>query len=188
MLPGLEPVRLPTDAVEVGRVADAWGVKGWFKVIAYSADPLALLSSRNWFLLPPSTGERSFSDPVGLAISEARTHANAVVASAREVTNRQVAEALRGARVFVSRSSFPTTGEDEYYWVDLIGLTVLNREGENLGNVREMISTGAQTVLVLDDHRDETSIERMIPFVAAYVDDVDLSGGRILVDWQSSFG
>ena len=188
MLPGLEPAQLPTDAVEVGRIADAWGVKGWFKVIAYSADPQALFSSKSWFLLPPPRGERSFCEPARLAISEARTHANTVVASARDVTDRQAAEALRGARVFVSRSSFPTTGDDEYYWVDLIGLSVINREGENLGKVREMISTGAQTVLVMDDHHGDNSIERMIPFVAAYIDDVDLVAGRILVDWQPSFG
>ncbi len=187
MLPGLEAAQLPTDAVEVGRIADAWGLKGWFKVVSHSADPQALFSSKRWFLLPPQRGVRTFSDPGRLAISEARMHANTVVAAARDVVDRQAAAALRGARVFVSRSSFPTAGVDEYYWVDLIGLSVVNREGQRLGTVRELISTGAQTVLVMDDGSGENAIERMIPFVAVYVDDVDLAGRRILVDWQADY-
>ena len=187
MLPGLEAAQLPTDAVEVGRIADAWGLKGWFKVVSYSADPQALFSSKRWFLLPAQRGVRTFSDPARLAISDARMHANTMVAAARDVVDRHAAEALRGARVFVSRSSFPTAGVDEYYWVDLIGLGVVNREGQSLGTVRELISTGAQSVLVIDDGSGEKVIKRMIPFVAAHIDDVDLSGKRILVDWQADY-
>ena len=59
------------------------------------------------------------------------------------------AEALRGAQGFVPRSSFPTAGDDEYYWVDLIGLDVVNREGVALGRVKDLMATGPQTVLVL---------------------------------------
>lgn len=49
----LDAAELPADAIEVGRITDAWGVKGWFKILPYSADPEALLSSKRWFLLPP---------------------------------------------------------------------------------------------------------------------------------------
>ena len=51
-----------------------------------------------------------------------------MVASAQDVLDRNAAEALKGARIFVPRSSFPTAATDEYYWVDLMGLNVLNRE------------------------------------------------------------
>jgi 16S rRNA processing protein RimM len=94
---------------------------------------------------------------------------------------------LRGARIFVSRGSFPAAAKDEYYWVDLIGLDVVNRQDESLGSVRELLSTGAQTVLVLEYAQDDKVCERMIPFVAAYVDDVDLASRRIRVDWQSDY-
>ena len=87
----------------------------------------------------------------------------------------------------LSRSSFPKTAEDEYYWVDLIGLDVVNRQDEALGCVKELLSTGAQTVLVLEYQQDGKALERMIPFVAAYVDDVDLKARRIRVDWQTDY-
>ncbi len=187
MLPGLEAAELPADAVEVGRILDAWGIKGWFKVLPFSADPEALFSSKRWYLLPTERGAKAFSGAARLSIIEARTHSDSVVASAHDVTDRGMAEALRGARIFVSRASFPTAKQDEYYWVDLIGLKVTNRQGLALGTVSELLSTGAQTVLVIDYLQDGQTRQRMIPFVAHYVDDVDLAKQCITVDWQPDY-
>ena len=184
---GLEPAELPADAIEVGRISDAWGLKGWFKVLSHSADPEALFSSRRWYLQPAERGAKTFSGTLLLRIREAKDHSGVVVATAHEVDDRNAAEALRGARVFVPRSSFPTAGADEYYWVDLIGLAVVNREGVELGIVRELLSTGPQTVLVLEYQAEGKTQERMIPFVAAYVDTVDVAGKRITVDWQADY-
>lgn len=192
MLPGLESVELPADAIEVGRIADAWGIKGWFKVLPHSASPEALFSSKSWYLQPSERGAKTFSGTVCLSVKEAKEHSDSVVATAHEVSDRNAAEALRGARIFVSRSSFPQAGKDEYYWVDLIGLTVVNREGLVLGEVRELLSTGPQSVLVLEyvdavEGGVSKTLERMIPFVSAFVDGVDLTARRITVDWQPDY-
>ncbi|AVS66593.1 ribosome maturation factor RimM [Paracidovorax avenae] len=188
-LPILDPADLPADAVEVGRIADAWGVKGWFKVLPYSADPEALFSSKRWYLQPSEKGAKSFfTGTVLLPIRQAREHSDSVVAQAQGVDDRDAAEALRGARIFVPRSSFPTAAEDEYYWVDLIGLEVVNREGVALGTVRELLATGPQTTLVLSFPQEGGKEgERMIPFVSAFVDKVDVAGRRIVVDWQPDY-
>jgi 16S rRNA processing protein RimM len=183
----LEPAELPADAVEVGRIADAWGIKGWFKILPYSASPEALFSSKRWFLQPAEKGAKTFTGTMRLAIKEAKEHSDMVVACAHGVDDRNCAEALRGARIFVSRASFPTAADDEYYWVDLIGLDVVNREGLALGQVRELLSTGPQTVLVIAYEEGGKAHERMIPFVAAFVDSVDLPGRRIAVDWQPDY-
>lgn len=185
----------PTDAVEVGLVVDAWGLKGGFKVKAYSSDPQALFSSRRWFLKPPlADAARPLparpaapSLPSLLKVTSAREQGDVVVATAQEVADRTAAEGLRGARVFVSRLSFPTAAENEFYWVDLIGLSVLNREAESLGKVVGLLETGPHCVLrVLPEAPPQgatTAEERLIPFVDAFVDQVDLHGGRIVVDW-----
>ena len=187
MFPGLEPAELPADAVEVGRIADAWGIKGWFKVLAYSADPEALFSSKRWYLQPAERGAKTFSGTVKLAIREAKVHSDTVVASAQDVDDRTAAEALKGARIFIPRSSFPTAATDEFYWVDLLGLDVVNREGVALGQIRDLLSTGPQTVLVMEYTEDGKTLERMIPFVSQFVDGVDIPGRRITVDWQPDY-
>jgi 16S rRNA processing protein RimM len=169
-----EEAGLPADAVEVGRIAGAWGVKGWFKVQAYAGQPQALFSSKRWHLQEPSSL---------LRITQSREHGGFVVATAQEVADRSAAEALKGARVFVARSSFPTAGADEYYWVDLIGCAVVNREGVALGTVADLIDTGAHSVLRAVRGEQEC----LIPFVAAYVDGVDLPARRITVDWQADY-
>lgn len=187
MLPQLDAAELPPDAVEVGRIADAWGIKGWFKVLPYSASPEALFSSKQWFLLPAEKGARNFAGTLKLRVKEAKDHSGAVVASAHAVDDRGAAESLRGARIFVPRSSFPSTVADEYYWVDLIGLEVVNREGVALGQVKELLSTAAQAVLVMQYQSGDKMLERMIPFVSTYVDGVDLAARRITVDWQVDY-
>jgi len=183
----LEPAELPPDAVEVGRIADAWGVKGWFKVLSHSSSPEALFASKRWYLQPSERGAKAFAGTVLLSIRQAKDHSDTVVAWAQGIDDRNAAEALRGARIFVPRSSFPSTSEDEFYWVDLIGLSVVNREGVLLGQVQELMSTGPQTVLVLAYEQDGKAQERMIPFVSAFVDKVDLPEKRITVDWQPDY-
>ncbi len=180
---------MPADAIEVGVVVGPWGIKGAFKVHAHATDPQALFSSRRWFLQPPaSQGPRRPALPLLLRVTQAREQGGVVVATAQEVADRAAAESLHGARVFVARSSFPTAGDDEYYWVDLIGLSVLNREGVTLGTVVDLIDTGAHSVLrvcrpnVAPDSTAELA-ERLIPFVAAYIDSVDPAARLIRVDW-----
>ena len=187
MMLGLESAELPADAIEVGRIAVAWGVKGWFKVLPHSASPEALFSSKRWFLQPAERGAKTFAGTVLLKIIEAKEHSDSVVATAQEVPDRNTEELLKGARIFVPRASFPTPATDEYYWVDLIGLDVVNREGVALGVVRELLHTGPQTVLVLAYEEDGKAQERMVPFVSAYIDTVDLAARRITADWQPDY-
>ena len=187
------PAGWPADAIEVGRIVDAWGLKGWLKIQPFAAEPQALFSSRRWHLLPSEklgvvrTPFPGGAFPSLLKITDVKDHGELVVAQAQEVPDRTSAEALRGARVFVDRASFPTAGPDEFYWIDLIGLAVVNRAGEGLGNVIGLLDTGAHSVLriVPEESATEPSpeSERLIPFVAAYVDDVSLERRTITVDW-----
>lgn len=184
----------PEDAVEVGRVAGAWGIKGWIKVLPHASDPQALFSSRRWFLQPPERlpAAAAASFPKLLKITAAREQGDGVVASVQEVPDRNAAELLKGARVFVSRASFPTADEGEYYWVDLIGLEVVNREGVVLGTVTDLLDTGPHSVLRVQPKEVPAGMsaleaERLIPFVAAYVDQVDLAQKRVLVDWGADY-
>ena len=177
----------PDDAVEVGRVLDAWGVKGWVKIQSYSGDAQAPFSSRRWFIKPPEGKPVAKPLPPLLKILAVRDHGEGIVAQAEGVADRNGAEALRGARIFISRAQFPKADPDEYYWVDLIGLEVVNRQGELLGTVGDLMDTGPHSVLrvvppgLIPPIKPDQ--ERLIPFVAAFVDDVSLEQRRITVDW-----
>ena len=180
------PPALPEDAVEVGRVLGAWGVKGGIKVKAFAADPQALFSTKRWYLRPPESPRplaASVAMPALLRVVQAREQGDAVVATVQELNDRDAAEALKGARVFVPRTSFPTPSEGEYYWVDLIGMSVATRGGAAVGTVVGLIETGPHCVLRIQPG-DSAAEEVLIPFVGAYVDGVDQTGRRITVDWD----
>jgi 16S rRNA processing protein RimM len=178
----------PTDALEVGRIGDAWGLQGGFRVVAYADPPLALLSAPRWHLRPADQplAAAPASIPTSLEIGSVRSRGDGYVASSPQITDRTAAEALRGARVFVARSAFPQPEKDEFYWADLIGMAVANRSGNVLGVVAGLLDNGAQSVLRVQPPAPETA-ELLIPFVAAYVDEVDVAGRRIAVDWQADY-
>jgi len=124
--------------------------------------------------------------PSPLRVVSAKEQGDMVVAQVEGVDDRSAAEALRGARVFVPRASFPTAGDDEFYWVDLIGLDVVNRDGDALGRVIGLLDTGPHSVLRIAPPGQgvvSEAAERLVPFVSAFVDDVNLAERRITVDW-----
>ena len=179
----------PDDALEVGRIGEAWGLKGGFHVLPYADPPEALLAASRWHLKPAEGARRPGSAaalPGTLDIASVRASGDGLIASSPEVPDRTAAEALRGARIFVARSQFPATATDEFYWADLIGLDVFTREGVALGSVVGLLDTGPHSVLRIQPP-GEAGEEVLIPFVSAYVDSVELPVRRIVVDWGLAY-
>jgi 16S rRNA processing protein RimM len=189
----------PADALEVGRIGEAWGLKGWFKVQSYASPPEAILSARRWHLRASGRAPATARLPDTLDIRAVRAHGDGIVASAEGIADRSGAEALRGARIFIERADFPKAGPDEFYLADLLGLEVVNRDGVVLGSIVGLIDTGPHSVLrvapgtaaseaAASNRADPGAAEeRLIPFVSAYVDTVDLAGRRVVVDWGLDF-
>ena len=152
----------------VARVAGAFGVKGEVRLTAYTADPMALLAYRD---LKRENGA------AGLTVLSARPHKGGVVARAREVETREQAEALRGLRLFVPREALPEPEEDEFYLVDLIGLSVLTPEGEALGVVRTVQDFGAGDLLEIQPAQGASW---WLPFTREAVPEVRLAERKII--------
>lgn len=166
---------LPADLIAVGRVVDAYGVHGWVKIQPYNAPTESVLRScRRWWL----------PDGSGVDVDRARVHGASIVAKPLSSNDRDAALAYRGLELRVRRADFPRASKDEYYWVDLVGCAVLNREGAALGEVFAVEDYGAHPILKT---RDAAARERLIPFVAQYIDAVDIAARRIVADWQPDF-
>lgn len=180
---------LPDDLVEVGYVGAAYGIRGWIKVLPHADDASALLHARRWWLLrAPQAGvvvaPAQPDEALCVKIAQSREHSGTVVAQAAGVADRNVAEALKGRRVWIRRADFPPPEENEFYWVDLIGCAVLNEQGETLGEVSGLIDNGAHQILqVAYTLPDGKPGERLVPFVDAFLRTVDTAARRIAVDW-----
>jgi 16S rRNA processing protein RimM len=178
----------PEDVIEVGVIVDAYGLKGWVKVAAHAAAGQggdALIGAKRWWLVKGS--ERKSA-----AVLQAKLHSDSLVAHLDCSADRDAGLALRGYRVHVRRSDFPALAADEYYWVDLLGLHVVNEAGIALGQVAGMIDNGAHSVLRVEypamakDGR-AVKCERLIPFVGVYVKKVDWAVRQIIVDWEADY-
>ncbi|MBH9552844.1 ribosome maturation factor RimM [Inhella gelatinilytica] len=177
----------PEDAVEVGRILGAFGVKGWIKVQPFSFDASALGATKTWWLSGDRPGQPSRQ---AFKVVALRDHGEGLVAQLEGVNDRDAADKLKGVLLAVPRSVFPKTQGEEYYWVDLIGLSVVNVNGEALGTVIDLIDTGPHSVFRIAPpgiDKPTPKQERLIPFVSAYVQSVDLAARQIRVDWSTDW-
>ena len=173
-------IEVPADLIQVGHITGAYGLRGGIRVTPYSTDADALLNVETWWLDKPALR------PVQVRM--AKQHSGDVTATLVDVTDRNVAEALKGATVQVSRADFPELSEDEYYWTDLIGMDVVNLQGETLGKVIDMMSNGPQSILRIapaadPNAPDAKAEERLVPFVDQFVKTVDQQARLITLDW-----
>ena len=157
----------------LGRISGVFGVDGWVKLFSYTEPREAILGYRDCLLQQNGTWSEA-RWRVG------RRQGKTVVASLEGINDRDAAEALIGANIGIWRDDLPDTGESEFYWADLEGLSVVNKDGSELGVVAYMMATGADDVLVIKGEK-----EILIPFIIGrYVTDVDLAAGVIRVDWE----
>ncbi len=168
--------------VVMGRIVAPYGVRGWIRVEPLSEAPDALLAHETWRVRPARAAAWR-----EMRATAARMHSGALLAQLAGVATRDDALALRGSEVGVPRSALPRTKNDEIYWVDLEGLEVRNREGAVLGTVAEVVTHGAHPLLRVVRPEGARGPERLIPYVPAIVDRVDLEGRRIDVDWGERY-
>ncbi len=159
----------------MGRIAAPFGVQGWVKIQPFTEEIDGLADFPRWWL-----GDgKSWRE---IAVDVCNAHGATLVAKLEGCDDRDAAAALKGSQVAVPRDELPDTAQNEYYWSDLIGLAVVNLQGEALGTVGGLLETGAHDVLVVQNGQ-----ERLIPFIAQYVIEVDVAGGQVRVDWGADY-
>lgn len=172
--------------VVLGRISGLFGVRGWVKVYSHTRPAENLLRYERWFLNRGTPGGHDSCGP--FRVEQAKPHGKTLIArlvdpDGRVIDDRDTAARLIGADVAVARADMPELAPGEYYWHDLVGLEVINRQGRSLGRVGAMMETGANDVLVVQGDR-----ERLIPFVfGVIIERVDPAAGTISVDWGADF-
>lgn len=162
----------------VGKLNGASGIKGWVKVYSYTDPKENILNYSPWYLKLDGQWQK-------VSIINGREQGKTVVAQLEGCNDRNTAESYRGVEIAIEESQLPQLEDGEYYWRDLIGLTVVNLAGEELGTVKKMMETGANDVLVVKTTSKE---ELLIPYVPEYsVMKVDLDSKQITVDWELDY-
>ena len=128
-------------------------------------EPELLAEQRDWWL----AGTR-------YPVLETKVHSGTLLAKLEGIDNPELAKTFKGKAVSIPR---PEAGAGRYYWSDLVGLEVVNEQGVVLGVVKQMSSNGAHDVMEVAGERT-----RLLPFVPAYVKQVDLQKKQIEVEWE----
>lgn len=166
----------PEHYIVVGKISTPHGVKGWVKVFSFTDPTDSILHYKPWFI-HRKEGWQS------VEVKEGRIHGKTVIANIEGVDNRDSAELLKGFEIGVTRAQLPEAKPGEYFWIDLIGLQVINQQGIVLGIVDHLMETGANDVLVIRGEK-----EHLVPFVVdEFIKEVDLENKKMRVDWDADF-
>ena len=164
--------------VVMGRIVGPFGIHGWLKVKAFTEAPGGLGEFPRW-LVGARGGWRE------MALEDFEVHSKGPVAKLAGCDDREGAEKLRGCDVAVRRAQLGEPRDGTMYWVDLVGLEVVDGSGSVLGKVEALFETGDTSVMVVRE--PAAGAERMIPFVAQYVKSVDREARRITVEWKADY-
>jgi 16S rRNA processing protein RimM len=162
----------------MGAVAAPHGIKGWLKLKVFTASEESLGDYETWWLT-----HATFKEPRPFVVEAFEVRPNGVFAKLAGIDDRNSAESLPHAQIQVPRTALPTPTDDEAYWLDLIGLTVVTPEGAPLGVVDSLFETPAHDVLVVL----EGETERLIPAVDEIILEVDWEARIMKVDWQRDY-
>ena len=159
----------------MGRVVAVIGIKGWVKLKSFTADPEGLAEFAEWVVRTPQ-GWRY------MALEEFAVRPNGTAVKLAGCEDRDAAERLKGAAIAIPREALGESAEGSLFQVDLVGLEVVDEDGERLGKVDSFFEAGDTSVMVVAGTK-----ERLIPFVPGYVKAVDREAKRITVDWKADY-
>lgn len=171
------------DTVILGKFGAVYGINGWLKVISYTDIPEGIFDYTPWQI-------QSQGNVQPVQISSWKRHSNGLIVKLENINDRDAAQRYVNAEIVVASGSLPALEGDDYYWKDLIGLSVVNEAGYHLGEVSDIMETGSNDVLVVKANRTDAfgQKERLLPFLTdSVIKEVDLTQRRILVDWDPAF-
>lgn len=178
-----EVVSKPEEKILLGKVGAVYGIKGWVKIHSFTDNPEAIFDYSPWSL---KLGEQVQS----VQVVDWRKHNNSLIAKFTGVEDRDIAQRFVGFEILVDADVLPELPEGEFYWRDLIGMAVVTNQGYDLGEVSDIMETGANDVLVVKANRNDGfgKKERLIPYVEEQVIiSVCNKTKQICVDWDPGF-
>ncbi|MCF7529736.1 ribosome maturation factor RimM [Neisseria lisongii] len=162
--------------VAMGYIKGVFGIKGWLKIAANTEYSDSLLDYPEWQL-------RKDGKTLTVVLEAGKVMGDELQVKFEGIDDRDQAFSLRGYTIEIPRESFAPTEEDEYYWADLVGMTVNNKSGIVLGTVKNLMETGANDVLVVEGEYGQ----KLIPFVSQYIENVDIGNHTITADWDLDY-
>lgn len=161
--------------IVLGRIGDAYGIKGWSHVFSFTHPPDNLFHYKNWYI---RAYQKANAEWRLVEVESHKTHGDAFVAKIKGYEDRDQALLLKNHTIAVDRTDLPTLKQGEYYWDDLIGFQIINTQGKSFGVVDHFMETGANPVIAT---RDKTYY---LPYTKEVVKLVDLEARVIVVEWD----
>jgi 16S rRNA processing protein RimM len=160
----------------IGKITGLHGIRGGLKVVSYAETP-DIFEADVSFLVVDATGQTHTR-----TIEWVKPHKRGLLFSFHEIQDRDAAETLLQAEIYMKKADLPLLEEDTYYWFELEGLSVVDTDGKYLGRIESIFSTGSNDVYVVKNEAEGAGCELLLPALASVVRSVDLDQGYMTVE------
>lgn len=170
---------LASETVVIGKIGAPYGVKGWVKINSYTQEGQDIFTYSPWLV-----GE------LKVEVGQWRMHNKSMVAKLDGIETRDDAERIKNLEISITAQQLPALSDDEFYWRELIGMSVVTVQGYHLGTVKDVFATGANDVLQVKANLNDAfgQKERLLPVLFDQViTEVERTTGTITVDWDPAF-
>lgn len=168
----------PAQWVTIGRIGRTFGLYGWAKVVSFTEPTTNILQYNPWYLF--------INNEWRLITIERKEQKNAIIVRLPDCQTPEQAKKYVNCDIGVKREQLKELSEDDHYWVDLMGLAVINKENILLGHVKDFLETGANDIVIVKNH--DTQKEYLIPWVMKkFILQIDQEKKQILVDWSGEY-
>jgi 16S rRNA processing protein RimM len=159
----------------IGKINGFFGLQGWVKVFSYTNPRTNILNYSPWSIKVDGNFQ-------SIDITSGREQSKTIVAHIKGIDNREDSQKFIGQDIYINKEQLPELTQGEYYWHELIGFDVINKDEEQLGTVDYFVETGANDVLVVKGKK-----EYWIPYIEPFLVSIDSKNNKILVDWDKDF-
>ena len=161
--------------IYLGKISGVHGIKGWLKIHSFSSPPENILNYPKWII--NNQGEEEC-----YSVEQGRKQNNKIVVKLEKIDDRNTAESLINSKIQILRSDLPKLSNENYYWSDLVGLSVLNSEETVIGKIESLIETTANDIMVINTSKNERVL---VPFVMhEIIKEVNLELNYVKIDWS----
>ena len=169
--------------IVVGKLGSSYGIRGWLRIFSFTEFPDSIFDYKPWYIQRAGKWQE-------VVVESFKPHNQDMIVKLKGIDDRDQANALTNAEVFVDAEKLPELNQGDFYWKDLIGCRVKTVNGYDLGQVTDLMETGSNDVLVVKANLKDAfgATERLIPFVEEqFIKQVDLTTKMIVVDWDPAF-
>lgn len=160
------------DYIILGKIGSTYGIHGWLKITSYTSPQSNIFEYKHWLI-------KNNNEWTPLTLEDKAIHGHTLLAKLPDINTPEAAKEWTHTLIATERNNLPKLADDEHYWADLIGCSVITTNNITLGIVKRILETGTNDVFIVEGEQ-----RHLIPYTDDVIQSIDIHHKQISVSWD----